>query len=253
MVNSATIPAPPRVSPPALPTVLEFQDVHLAEVRTYRELRGMSLQVREGDFVHVRANRHGLAPGLAYVALGLHAPKQGKVAFRGQDWRGMEDHVRRKTRQQIGRVFSGEAWISNLNVLENVILAKRYHQLLPKHVCIQQADLLSQKLGLQQTPRERANLLPLETLHIAQWVRALLINPAILLLEDPLLDASSTSAGRLLAHLATERKRGLAVLWLSYAEGEIAVPTDALRYELREERLVAVPSGGKSIVKDAQP
>lgn len=219
--------------------VLEFKDVDLAESRFSRAFQAVSFRILEGELVHVQVDRLGAAPGLASASLGLIAPVRGQIAFEQADWRTMSDEARQNARRQTGRVFSREAWISNLNILENVILSQRYHALTNYGESVSNADAVAVRLGLSKTPRERANSLSHSTLRVAQWIRALLNHPRLLVLEDPLLEVDAESARRLVELTTEHRAQGCAVLWLSFDETLGVELPRAKQFEAVGDRVLA--------------
>jgi len=177
----------------------------------------------------------GLRPApLADMAVGLVEPARGRVLFLGEAWQaaGPEQNLARRAR--IGRVFWEQGWISNLNVLENVTLPQRHHTRRPVPEIIAEAEALARRFGLERLPAARPARVDPRDLRRAEWVRAFLGNPALVLLEEPLRGAGPEAAPRLFEAVREACARQAAVLWLA-ERGRIDSPPDvpAAAYVLR--------------------
>lgn len=210
---------------PITPAVLEFDQVTIrANLPDDAGLPEATLTLRAGELVRI-----SLAPPrdvtiVADLAQGLLAPDSGTVRFLGQDWRHLTSGAATWRRHLIGRVFKQQAWINNLDVDENVLLVGRHYGTLPLAELCQQADILARRFGLEGLPAQRPNRLSPATRRLAQWVRALLGDKSLLILENALRDVPLSVLPALSAALADARAAGSAVLWLS--DRDDAVPSD---------------------------
>src|SRR5258708_7381268 len=117
-------PAGPSEPPRA---VVEFHHVTLLPAsRRHDALNDVNLTVGEGQCVLVFSPPGHEGLPLADAALGLLAPSAGEVRILGDDWTVLAVREQLARRGRIGRVFEHDAWISNLNVLENVLLQRRH-------------------------------------------------------------------------------------------------------------------------------
>jgi ABC-type sulfate/molybdate transport systems ATPase subunit len=210
---------------PVTPAVLEFDQVTVrAALPDDAELHEATLTLRAGELVRV-----SLAPPrdvtlVADLAQGLLTPDGGTVRFLGQDWCRLTAAAAARQRRLIGRVFKQQAWINNLDVDENVLLARRHYGDPPWAELCQQADTLARRFGLDGLPARRPDRLSPATLRLAQWVRALLGDKHLLILENALRDVPVPVLPALSAALADARAAGSAVLWLS--DRDDAAPAD---------------------------
>jgi len=200
-----------------IPPVLEFRGVTVRQRRRRRiELSDVTLRLEPGELVFIRVARAAPCPPLADVAEGLDEAAPGEVRFEGLAW---SDHYPRQSavrRGRIGRVFDGWGWISNLDVLENVLLAADYHGRAADHPrLVEKAQRLAQRAGLAEIPRDRPAFVSAADLRRAQWVRALLREPALLLLERPTRGVPPDGLEPLCQMVDQARQRGAAVVWLT--------------------------------------
>jgi phospholipid/cholesterol/gamma-HCH transport system ATP-binding protein len=166
--------------------VLEFVDVVLSAGHGYDSgLLGVNLRIARGELALAVAERHESRIPLADAAEGLLEPDSGSVRFLGEDWSCLGPDCAAAARWRIGRVFHGPAWVSNLDVDENVMLKEVHHSRRALAEIEQEAAALAAVFGLESLPHKRPALLNRAELCRAQWVRAMLGQPALLLLEFP--------------------------------------------------------------------
>jgi ABC-type uncharacterized transport system ATPase subunit len=198
------------------PAVLTLRQVTLPPGRDYDAgLADTSLSVARGEWALVRTEPHATRLPLADVVEGLVAPTGGRVEFLGARWEERSADAAAQARARIGRVFCGAAWISNLDVDENITLRERHHSRRPVAEIEAEALALARRFGFDALPSQRPAWVPREILMRAQWVRALLGSPALLLLEHPEQDASEPALDALLAILAERRAVGAAIVWFT--------------------------------------
>lgn len=181
---------------------------------------------------------------LASAAQGLEKPRNGKVLFRGEDWVSMSPAAAAEARGAIGRVFPAPAWVSNLNVDENITLSQRHHTLRDPGEIAAAAAELAARFELEPPPPLRPPLLDGERLRRYEWVRAFLGSPVLIILENPLAGVYSDSSGRLLEKAVEEyRARGTGFLWIAdeYRPLESALPE--ARFRLGAEGFIPAGTG----------
>ena len=196
-------------------TILVVEQVSLAVLPPYEAgLEHVSLTLKRGDLLLIRTeNGHPHSP-LADVVSGLVEPAEGRVLFAGEDWRRMTPPRAAACRGRIGRVFETGGWINNLDVDENITLAQRHHTLRPVAELYVEAERWARCFGLPEVPRMRAALLKRSELRRAEWIRALMGPPALLLLEQPGRNVPAEFLAGLAAAVQEVRATGSAVIWL---------------------------------------
>lgn len=240
MVELASVEA---AAPPQ--TVLELREVTLLP-RAPRQfaLRELTLTLRAGELALLRLEPGRESLPLAAAAQGLHPADHGTIRFDGHPWTEDDPWNEAHRRGQIGRVFEGWGWVSNLTVLENVLLREHHHTTRPDAEILAEADRWAQRFGLERVPRGRPAFLPAVDLRRCEWVRALLGRPRLLLLERPEWGAPSESVPAFVEAVDEVRRQGTAVLWMT-GDAPIwrrAHPGRVERFELLRERVR--PAGG---------
>jgi phospholipid/cholesterol/gamma-HCH transport system ATP-binding protein len=229
-----------------MPPILQFRDVRCASSQDGdADLDAVTFTLNAGDLLLLRVVARGGHRSIFDLAQGLLAPDAGVVTLLGEDWQSVTPDRAAAFRGQIGRVFENGGWISNLDVDENVTLAQRYHTGRPESEIADAAQHLARKLGLAELPVGRPHAVARDLLRRAQWVRALLGEPRLLLLDHPARDVGADGRGRLLATLRDARDRGAAVLWATSEPADWQLPElgATLIFELKDAMMLPVRGG----------
>lgn len=224
--------------------ILEFADVTLLSViHGQSGMEKVSLTAGPGCLILIRVESGNETLPLADAAEGILRPDTGAVRWLGRDWALLGQENECSARARIGRVYEKNAWISNLNVLENITLSQRHHTARPEGDIIAEADALAQYFGLPEAPRNRPAVVPKRELKIAEWVRAFMAKPLLLLLERPETRVADESLPKLCAAVEAARARGAAVIWQTDREDVWTAPTfsGAGRYQMRGLSLTKYP------------
>ncbi len=197
-------------------TILEFNEVTLgAPGRGGSELRSVTFRLGPGDALIIGLADEAVCPPLADAAQGLLDPTDGCVLFMGEEWGKMSPDAVASSRSRIGRVYDAQAWISNLDLDENITLARRHHTRQPVQEIMEAARALAGRFGMEELPAVRPVWAEPRQLRLGQWVRALLGEPVLLVLERPTREASDKECAAWIGAVEDERARGAAVLWLT--------------------------------------
>lgn len=215
-------------------TVIEFRSVSLKAEPPYEAgLRDLSFALAPGELLLVDVVAGRTLTPLADLANGLLEPEEGEVLLHGRLWRDYAPDEAAAERGRIGRVFEGAGWISNLDVDENITLSARYHAQLSEPDALRVAQELAARLGMKGLPAGRPTLHSYKDLRRAEWVRALMGEHALLILERPIRDLSPEWSVPLLAELDRRRAAGAAVVWIQKWPAELSV--EALKPTLHFE------------------
>ena len=227
------------------PVVLELRDVTFnSRTENSIRLRDASLVVREGDLVMLRMNRSQNCRDAASMLQGLQQPSDGDVLFGNQDWRGKDFDRHYEMRSRIGRVFDNHAWIQNFNVLENVTLASRHHRIADATIN-QQVDSWAERFNVPSVSHSRPSFVDPSVLQIYQWIRALIGEPTLLILERPMNSVSITRLNKFVEVINEVRKHGTAVVWFTSNVGDLSddLESPKMDYKLSDGSLRKVTGG----------
>ncbi|CAN0475334.1 unnamed protein product, partial [Hapterophycus canaliculatus] len=174
----------------------------------------VDLVVRESELVVIQHERSQRTREVASMLQGLSPPDGGKVLFQNQTWDGIDYTRHFEMRSRIGRVFEGQGWIENANMMENVTLASRHHGAKRKIVRKQLREWID-RLEIVDVSRERPAFVEPALLQIYQWIRALIHRPKLLILERPMQFVSSKMLPKLVTAVNELRAIGSGVLWMT--------------------------------------
>ena len=206
------------------PTLLRGESL----VKTYpdgdvRALRGVTLEISEGEFVAITGPSGCGKSTLLHLMGGLDRPTSGEIAFRGESLNRLD--VDRFRAQHLGFVFQSFYLIPTLTASQNVQVPM-FEASWPRTERNHRAMRILEEVGLAH----RANHLP-KRLSVGERqrvaiARALANEPNLLLADEPTGNLDSTTQREvldLLARIRTERRLTMMIVTHS---GEVAAAAD---------------------------
>ena len=149
-------------------------------------LKDVSLDIEPGAFVAVVGKSGSGKSTLLYLLGLLTTPSQGEFRFGGRAVERLTDLERSHIRgRDIGFVFQSFHLVSQLNVLENVILASRYATGLDRREVRKRANELIDRIGLSHRVSHRPIELSNGEMQRVAIARALLTSPSLILADEP--------------------------------------------------------------------
>jgi phospholipid/cholesterol/gamma-HCH transport system ATP-binding protein len=148
---------------------------------------------------------------------GLVQPTEGTVEVAGRDITSLSERQLYSVREKIGMLFQGGALLDSLPVFDNVAFPLREHRNLPEGEVAAAVRARLQDVGLEGVE----DLLPTQLsggmLRRAALARAIMMEPEILLCDEPLSGLDPVSARRIEALLSDlNRRRRMTVLIVSH-------------------------------------
>ena len=196
-----------------------------------RALDGVTLEIRQGEFVGITGPSGSGKSTLLHLIGLLDEPSGGSISIQGTDVIALSDSDRTLFRlKRIGYIFQDYALVPDLTAIENVVLPPLELGLPEREGTARAADLL-RRVGMG----ERTDHLPAEFSGGEQQrvaiARALVNAPALLLADEPCANLDSTASIMVLDLIASiNRELGQTVLMVSHEEAH-------RRYFGREVRL----------------
>lgn len=194
-------------------------------------LRNVSVTVGAGEAVAVIGESGSGKTTLARTVLGVVAPQSGEILFDGVDIARLKRDARSRFRRsgRISYVFQDtlQSLDPGLSVGESAVEPLLVQSRTDKRAAVQKARELFERFGLDQAlfDRRPAQLSGGQRQRVG-LIRALVLEPRLLVLDEPLsaLDAANkASTIELLSDLTTD---GIALLLISHDIGSVAAITD---------------------------
>ncbi len=205
--------------------VIELDHIHkiytMGDVEVHA-LRGVSLTIREGDFVAIMgASGSGKSTTMNIIGC-LDRPTRGQYILDGQDVSEMSKDERADIRcQKIGFVFQGFNLLSRTSALENVELPMLYANVDTAERHRRAMDALS-AVGLMGREQNHPNQLSGGQQQRVAVARALVNEPALILADEPTGNLDSrTSVEVMEIFQRLNRERGITLVLVTH-EPDIA-------------------------------
>jgi NitT/TauT family transport system ATP-binding protein len=241
---SVVAPAASVVAPALSVVDVSFAYRRGAAVR--HALTGISLDVAPGEFVAIiGANGTGKSTLLRLVS-GLLVPDAGTVAVEGAPMRGPSDRV--------GFVFQEPRLLPWRTTLDNVALPLELAGWSPTSRRERAAEML-RLVGLRETDRLRPHELSGGMRQRAAIARALVMEPAVLLLDEPFSALDALTRERFNVELqGIWRRTGATVVLVTHSIGEALDLADRVvvlaGHPGRIRAVLSVPGVGDGISRD---
>jgi putative ABC transport system ATP-binding protein len=159
---------------------------------TVYALRGVNLDVTEGEFVAIVGNSGAGKTTLLNCMAGLDSPDYGVVLFRGKNLHKMDDSAKSKVRLlEMGFIFQSYALLPHFNTRENIALPADLAGL-SKELRERVEDLLK-GVGLSGQAKQYPATLSGGQMQRVAIARALTNRPAVIFADEPTGDLDSAT------------------------------------------------------------
>jgi ABC-type ATPase involved in cell division len=175
----------------------------------------ITLTLAPGSFAVVNLRTPWRMAGFADAVVGLTRPRAGTIHFQGRDWMEASAEHAAALRGRIGRHFARDAWLPEIGMEENILLAPLFHTRRPLPALRDEAARLAATFGLPGLPVGLPATLSASDRHRAGLVRAFLNTPDLVVLEEPTSLDADALLPTLMVAIRQVRDRAGAVLWLT--------------------------------------
>ncbi len=213
-------------------------------------LTDVSFEVAEGELLSLIGPNGAGKTTMLRAITGVVSPQQAKIVLRGRSLVGLAIHKRAK----LGMAMTNQIVkpFDSMTLLDNVALAVGHHKTVTPLKAITNASRRKERkkarelldmLGIGEHADEEVTSQPLGVLKRLEVARALALDPALLLLDEPLAGLNSIEAARLADIIVEINKNGLTVVMIEHNLGEVLRVSD---------RLVVLDNGRKIAEGDPQ-
>jgi phospholipid/cholesterol/gamma-HCH transport system ATP-binding protein len=178
--------------------------------------RGVSFDLHEGEILGLFGGSGSGKSVILRSIIGLEQPDEGTILFEGRDLVPMSEKALYQVRTQISYVFQNGALFDSLTVEENLAYPLRAHtSLTPQEIHARVDETLS------MVDMKGANrLLPSELSGGMQkragFARSVILNPKIVLFDEPTAGLDPVNTGRLLQNILSFKKRGMTAIFVTH-------------------------------------
>jgi lipoprotein-releasing system ATP-binding protein len=185
--------------------------------KNIRVLKGIDLEIRRGETIAILGVSGVGKTTLLHILGALDHPTQGRVAYCGEDQFTRSDReLARFRNREIGFVFQFHYLLSDLSALENTMLPARIAGM-PKKQAERKAAGLLEELGLAERTAHRPGKLSGGEQQRVAVARAVIMDPQIILADEPTGNLDTESAGVVEDLLVRLRDtRGIAVVAVTH-------------------------------------
>lgn len=169
-------------------------------------LKDVTFSIKKGEFVLVvGSSGSGKTTLLNMIGL-LDRPTKGKIFIDGIDTSGLSDNQISSFRNsKLGFVFQFSNLISDLTVLENVVLSRKIQR--TNENALEEAIKLLKSVGLENQMNKYANKISGGQAQRVAICRALINKPSIVLADEPTGNLDSISAETMIQLLKSMNKK----------------------------------------------
>jgi len=188
--------------------ILSIRGLHKVYADGTHALRGVDLDVREGEFV-VLVGLSGSGKSTLLRCLNrLVEPTQGSIGFEGEDVLAARGEALRRIRRRIGMIFQQFNLVRNLSVLTNVLTGRLGYvsfgngQLLRRNRAVTaEARQCLARVGLEHLAGQTVRNLSGGQQQRVAIARALMQRPRLILADEPVASLDPATADSVLRHL----------------------------------------------------
>lgn len=191
-------------------------------------LRNVDLRIDEGEIVAIVGPNGAGKSTLFNVICGLHRPTSGRVVFCGEDITGLRPH--QVASKGIARTFQTTHLFMQRTALENLLIAHKLRTritfwdavLRTKQARMEEEKSVEKALsvldfvGLENAARRVAGTLPQEAQRRLAIGLALIMEPRIILLDEPTAGISLPETGAIAELIKAVNARGIAVCLIEH-------------------------------------
>jgi putative ABC transport system ATP-binding protein len=216
-----------------------LRKVYEADAVPVRALRGLDLDVEEGEFVAVTGPSGCGKSTLLNLVAGLDVPTAGEITVAGESLAGKsEDDLTRLRRRHIGFVFQFFNLIDDMTALENVAVAAMARGGRRRPAEARARDVLD-LLGLGDRAQARPALFSGGERQRLAIARALVNTPTLLLADEPTGALDSDGGAEIVELLRRLNRSGQTILLVTHDAAMSAAASRSV--QMRDGRLAPAP------------
>jgi cell division transport system ATP-binding protein len=213
--------------------ILKFEDVHKAYRADAPVLKGLSLEVKRGEFIFVTGPSGAGKSTLLRMLYAAEQPDSGRILFLGREISRLLPESIPYLRRNIGIVFQDFKLVTNWTAIENVALPLEVLGL-PSRMLRQRVGEALERVGLSGRGSSKVQSLSGGEQQRVAIARAIVAEPALLLADEPTGNLDPQLALDILGLLSDINETGVTVVFATH---------DRSLLEVRPRRVVVLDEG----------
>lgn len=199
-------------------------------------LAGLSLQVRDGEFLALMGPSGSGKSTLLHLIAGLESPSSGDILLNGKSTQGLSDKEWTEIRRNmLGMVFQAFHLVPGLTVIENVELPLRLKGM-PRKTVKEWATQTLNRVGMESRALHRPSELSGGEQQRVAIARAIVPRPKIILADEPTGNLDSNHAKEII-HLLRDLSKIEQQTVLLVTHSELAASVADRQYEMCDGQL----------------
>ncbi|WP_249871243.1 ABC transporter ATP-binding protein [Oceanobacillus saliphilus] len=193
-------------------------------------LKGVNLEIEEGEFVSVMGPSGSGKSTLLYNISGMDRITAGSVKFKGREIGRLKEEELAKLRlRHMGFIFQDIHLLKNLSLIDNVMFPALVSKDANKKVVYQKAKKLLDMTEIAQLADNHITQGSGGQLQRVAICRALINDPDILFGDEPTGALDSKSAAKIMSILAEINKNGTTIMLVTH-DAKVAAKTDRVLF-----------------------
>ncbi|MFW5790606.1 MAG: ABC transporter ATP-binding protein [Bacillota bacterium] len=207
-------------------------------------LRGIDLQINQGEFVAIMGRSGSGKSTLLYNISGMDDLTSGEVIFAGQDISGLSDKEISSLRlHKMGFIFQHSHLLKFLSVKENIMLPALKAAKFPKDKISEEANSLMKQVGIEEVGDNDITEISGGQLQRGAICRALINRPDIIFGDEPTGALNSSASQEILNILNEINSQGTTLLIVTH-DIKVATRAEKIIY-LSDGKIKAEYNAGK--------
>lgn len=178
--------------------------------------RDVSFDLQEGEILGLFGGSGSGKSVILRSIIGLEHPDEGQILFEGRDLVPLSEKALFQVRTQISYVFQNGALFDSLTVEENLAYPLRAHTKLSSGEIRSRVDETLAMVDMKGANRLLPSELSGGMQKRAGFARSVILNPKIVLFDEPTAGLDPVNTGRLLENILSFKKRGMTAIFVTH-------------------------------------
>jgi len=200
----------------------ESQEIALDVKNLYKSFgdkevhKGVSFQVRKGEILGLFGGSGTGKSVILRSIIGLEEPDSGVIIFNNENIVGLPENEFNKVRTQIGYVFQNGALFDSLTVEENLAYPLQEHTQMSEQDIKERVNSMLSLIDMKDTNHLYPNELSGGMQKRAGLARAIILQPKIILFDEPTAGLDPVNTKRLLENIKKLKSQGITGIFVTH-------------------------------------